>query len=231
MGRVDLLQAFTNHPVGELGMVALTAQVAEIQVAQIGSHDVLNGIGACVVGEMAVATEDALLQTPGPARAILKHFHVMIGFEHERVGVSHPFAYQSCEMAEVRGEADVARRGAQKETNRILRVMRHVESLDGKVADLERVTGGKKIVLRFQCEDAFKPLLGVAVAVNRDVQLVGEASETTNVVAMLVGYQDGGKILRRTTNAGQTQADLARTESGIDEDARFIGFHVGAIAG
>ena len=45
----DLLEAMVDDAVGELGAVALAAEVAEVEVAQVGGHDLLGGISGSFV--------------------------------------------------------------------------------------------------------------------------------------------------------------------------------------
>jgi len=50
------------------------------------------------------------------------------------------------------------------------------------------------------------------------------------VVRVFVSDQNAGEIFRRATDGGEALADLTGAEPGIDQDAGFVGFHVGAIA-
>jgi hypothetical protein len=80
--RSDLLQALADDAVREFGAVAFAAQVAEVQMAQVGGHDLLSGISGGFVREMAVPAQNALLEAPGPRGAILEHLDIVIGFQH-----------------------------------------------------------------------------------------------------------------------------------------------------
>jgi hypothetical protein len=51
------------------------------------------------------------------------------------------------------------------------------------------------------------------------------------VVAVFVGDENGRQVFQYASNAGEAQANLARTEPGIHQHARLAGFQVGAIAG
>ena len=93
--------------VRQLGPVALAAQVAEVDVAQFGGHDLLGGIRGGFVREMAVPAQDALLQAPGTVGTILQHLHVVICLQHERVGRADAFEHQPRGVAEVRQETNV----------------------------------------------------------------------------------------------------------------------------
>ena len=68
VGRSDLLQAVVDDAMRQLGAIALAAQMAEIQMAQVGGHDLLGGIRGGFVREMAVPAQNALLEAPGTAR-------------------------------------------------------------------------------------------------------------------------------------------------------------------
>ena len=57
------------------------------------------------------------------------------------------------------------------------------------------------------------------------------ASQALDMVAVLVGDEDAGEIFRGAADGGEALADLAEAEARIDQDAGFVGLHVGAIAG
>ena len=157
--RADLLQALADDAMCQLGAVALAAQVAEVQMTQVGGHDLLGGIGGGFVGEMAVAAQDALLEAPGPAGAILEHLDVMVRLEHERMGGADALEHQARGMAEVSQETDVPGAGAEEVTDRVLRVVGDAESLDQDVADFEAGAGGK--------EPARQPRLALILTASR----------------------------------------------------------------
>jgi len=77
----NFLQTVTHDPLGELRAVALAAEVAQEKVAQIIGHKLLGAISGCLIGEMAVAAENALLETPGSVETVLQHFDIVIGFQ------------------------------------------------------------------------------------------------------------------------------------------------------
>jgi hypothetical protein len=124
----DVMELFGHDVVREFGPVAFAAQVREVKMLQIGGHDLRGGLGGGGVGEMAVASEDALFQRPGPARTILQHLHVVVGFEDEDVCGADAVKHEPGDVAEVGGKADVPGGGAQDEANRVLRVVRLTSS-------------------------------------------------------------------------------------------------------
>jgi hypothetical protein len=48
---------------------------------------------------------------------------------------------------------------------------------------------------------------------------------------MFMGHEDARQILRRSADGGEALADLAQAKARINEDAGFVGFQIGAIAG
>ena len=179
---------------------------------------------------MAVTAENALLEAPRPAGAILQHLHVVIGFEHEHVRRADAFDDQFRHVPKVGDEGYVADRGAQQITDGVLGVMRNGEGVHQQVADFKARAGLEQPAIEFCFELKFKRLLRVAVAIDRDVQFGGNAGETLDVVAVLMRNQDGGEILRHPADFLEAFSDLARAEPGVHEHAGFSGFDVGAIA-
>src|ERR1039458_5289639 len=109
--------------------------MAEIQMPQVGGHDLLGGVRGSVVREMAVPSKNTLLQTPGTAGTILQHLNVMIRLQNQRMGWANPFEHQPRGMAKVRQETDVPEIGAEQEANRVLGVVREI----GRASWRERV--------------------------------------------------------------------------------------------
>lgn len=180
------LQALIHDVVREFGFVALAAQVAEIQVAQVGGHDFLGGVGGVGIGKMSVPAQDSLLQFPRAARTVLKHLHVVIGFEDEDVRGADTFDDELGHVAEVGDDADVARDGVKKKTNRVLRVMRDGKSVHGHIADFETRAGREDVCIEFRFERVFGGFERGAVAVNGDFQFCRDAVESLDVVGMFV---------------------------------------------
>ena len=101
MGGPDLLETFVRHPVSQFGVVAFPAQVPQVKMTQLGGHDLLGGIGGRFIREMAVATEDPLLETPGPVRTVLQHLYVVVRLQHQNVRAAHPLQDQARRVAQV----------------------------------------------------------------------------------------------------------------------------------
>jgi hypothetical protein len=51
------------------------------------------------------------------------------------------------------------------------------------------------------------------------------------MIGMFVGNENAGEIFRRAADGREALSDLTGAKSRVHEDAGFVGFHVGAIAG
>ena len=169
MFSADVMELLGHDVLREFGLVTFAAQVGEVKVLQFGGHDVRGGFGGGHVREMAVTAEDALLERPRAARAILQHLHVVVGFEDEDVRGADAVEHEPGCVAEVGGEADVAARGAQKKSDGILGVVRDGKGFDEHVGDLKARAGGEEVAVEFGFEAEFKRFLRVTVAIDRDV--------------------------------------------------------------
>ena len=149
MRRADVMELLGHDVLREFGLVAFAAQVGEVKVAQSGGHDLRGSFGGGHVREMAMAAEDALLERPRAARTILKHLHVVIGFEDEDVRGADAVEHELGGVAKVGGEADVAARGEQKKPDGVLRVVRNGKGFDANIAHLKTCAGGEKLPVDF----------------------------------------------------------------------------------
>ena len=137
----EVVELLGHDVLGELGLVAFAAEVREVELAEVGGDDLGDGFGGGDVGDVTVTAEDALLESPGTARTVLEHLHVVVGFEDEDVRGADALEHQLRDMAEVGGKADGAGGGAQDKTHRVLSVVRDGKSFDANIADLETCAG------------------------------------------------------------------------------------------
>ena len=246
----DVVELFGHDVVREFGRVAFAAQVGEIELPQTGGHDLRGGFGGGGVGDVAVASEDALFQRPRAARTFLQHLHVVVGFEDKDVRRADAFQHELGDVGEVGGKTDVAGRGAEHEADGILRVMRNGKGFDAHVADFKTRAGleqapvelglelfhafgsrERRFFLRvpFGFERPDAAVLCAAIAKDGEIEFFGQSQNAGDVVGMFVREQNGGKIFRRASNAGEAFADLQRGKSGVHEDADLISLDISAI--
>lgn len=230
MGGADFLEALVDDFVRELGAVAVAAEVAEENVPQFRGHDLFGDIRRSVVGEMAVTTEDSLLQTPRPFRVFLQHFQIVIGLEHERARGADAFEHELGGVAKIGQETHIPRRCMQEKTDGIIRVVRHAEGVHGKIADLEGSAGGEEAEIQAGRALGLDGFLREAVAKNRDRLPRAQSREARDVVAVLVRDEDAGEGFGCAIDRREALANLAAAEPGIDENAGVVGFEVGAVA-
>lgn len=232
VARAEGLQAIGHDALREFGFVAIAAQVAEVEMSQVAGHDFRDAIRGGFVGEMAVPAEDALLQTPRAMRTILQHLHVVIGFEHERVGFADALQHELCDVAKVGGEPDAAAIGAQDEADRVLRVVRNGKRFHADVAHFKPTARDEQPEIQF-CAfgDADDFVHGSAIAIDREARLLGNGREAGDMVAVFVRDENGGEVFRHAPEGGEALADLSPAEAHVDEQPRFVRFDVRSVAG
>jgi hypothetical protein len=226
----DAFETLAEHAAGDLGAVAVAAQVAEVQVPQAGRGHLLDRVGGGIVGKMSVAAKDSLFEAPRPPGIVLEQFDVVVGFQEQGVGVAHAFDNEFGDIAEIGDKAEVARGSAQQESDGILGIVGHGEGFDDDVAHLEGGAGLEEAAIQRRLAIDFEGFLGLAITKEGDAQFGGDDGEALGVVGMLVRQQDAGQSLRGPADAGQALTNLTTAQSRIDQDAGFIGFQVGAIA-
>lgn len=231
MAGANVMELLGHDVMRQFGFVAFAAQVGQVKMTEVGGHHLRGGFGGGFVGEMAVAAKDALLERPGTAGRILQHLHVMIGFQHQNVCGPRAFNDQFGYMSQVGNEPDIAAGGVNQKTDGVLGIVRNGKGVHLQVGDFEARAGFKQVAVEFGLQLKFKPLLGGAIAINRNVQFLRDAGEAINMVTVLVGDENGGKVFRGASDAGEALPDLAWTKPGVHEHAGFCGFEVGAVTG
>jgi hypothetical protein len=226
----DLLKARAHDVMRKFWAIAFAAQVAQIKMAETGGHDLLGRSRGVFIGKMPVPAEDALFEAPRPADGFLQHFDVVIAFKDQRIGGTNALDDKPGDVTKVGREADISIVRAKQEAHGILGVMRDAECLHGDVADLEGGAGRKKAALKLGVVLVFNCFQRCAVAVKRDSQFIGQAGQPTDMVGMFVCNEDAMQTFGRAANGGQPLSDLPHAETGVNEDAGFFGFQIGAVA-
>jgi len=93
-----------------------------------------------VIGEMAGARENTLLDDPGIG-ADLEHVEIVIGFEDEAIGLAEMDSNVIREVAEIGADSDFGAVGAESEADGIGGVVRDGEGVDVDVANGEALAG------------------------------------------------------------------------------------------
>lgn len=105
------------------------------------------------VGQVSVATLDALLERPGALEIGLQKIDAMIGFDREDIGVADVFLDVCGDVAKISQPDDLAARAEEiavmpvnnGKSDGILRIVRHRERGDFEIAKSESGTGFKEL--------------------------------------------------------------------------------------
>ena len=225
----NLFHSLMNDAMRQFRTVALAAEVSQVEMAKVGRHDFLGGVGGVLVGQMTMPPGDALLEAPGTA-GVLQHLEIMIGFQHEHVGLANALEHEFGGMAEVGHKPNIARRGAEQETDRIRGIVRNAESIDDDVTEFKAAAGAEDAAIEPRLKLEFDGLFGEPIAIDRNVELGTQADQTVDVIRVFVGDQDAGQTLRNLADRSEALARLPDAETSIDQQPGFSAFQVGAIA-
>ena len=106
--RADSLETLRHNLSSQVRAIALATKMPEVQVAKISGDQLFDGVGGSLIGQVTMASENSLLQTPRAMRAILDHFDVMVGFEDQDVCLPDTIQDHSIDVAKVGKEANVS---------------------------------------------------------------------------------------------------------------------------
>ena len=165
----DAGEPLLDDPQRQFRPVALAAQVAEVEMPKVGRHDLLGRIRRGIVREVSMPAQDSLLEAPRPARAILQHFDIVVGFQHQGVGGPDSIQHQTIDVPKIGEKPKITRRRAQEKPNRILRVVRDGKCLDRDVPNLETGAGRENAARQAALELVLDSLVRRSVAIHRDV--------------------------------------------------------------
>ena len=107
--------------------------------------------------------------------------------------------------------------------------MRNGEGVHGEVADFKRRSGAEDAVVKSDRALRCDGFHGEAVAKNGYGNPDANRCQALDMVGVFVGNQDPIQRFRSPTDLSQTLANLAATESGVDEDASLFGFEICAV--
>jgi len=227
----ELLQSFAHDLIGQFRAVAVTAEMAQIQMAQFRRNDLFGDVGRRDIGEVTPLALDSLFDAPGTSGVFLEQLQVMIGLQQENIRRADAFDDQLRGIAEVGQKTEVARPRPQEKTDGIARVVWNGKSIDANVTYLKRRAGAENAAVEeFGMELIFHRLLGVPVAVNRNLEFCAQRCQALHMIAVFVCYEDAVETFWCAANSKEAIADLPPTEAGIDEQTGFFSFQISAIA-
>jgi hypothetical protein len=135
-------KGFFGGEADEIGIVVFLGDVSQDEMANAGIESF--GIGEeftdRVIGEMAGAGEDALLDDPG-IRTDLEHVEIVIGFEDEAIGLAEMDSDVVWKVSEIGADGDFGAVSSECETDRVGGIVGDGEGMDVDVADGEALAG------------------------------------------------------------------------------------------
>jgi hypothetical protein len=195
-------------------------EVAEMERGETRADEPGGEVGRLLVGEVAEAAGDALLQVTG-VWAVGEHPGAVVRFEKSRVARAQERGERRRDVAEVGGDAEpfvVARREGQRDLWRVVRDMHR--------ADLE-ASGSERRARGVLADLPPRPNAArgdAGVEEEGDAERAGERLGVGEVIAVVMRKKDGVDPTREQIGAEEPQAlgEHTRTQAGIDEDARAV---------
>jgi phosphoribosylformylglycinamidine synthase subunit PurS len=143
-------------------------------------------------------------------------------------------AYRIRKIAQISGDRNLDAFGAERESDRIGRVMRDGETGDVDIADREAGTR----LEQFEAGRAVAPIVIPSDGgrrhsgnVNRNPQLAREDLQTTDVIGMLMGNQDRGQRFRIAAGRVEAFKSFFTGKPGIDQETGSLRSNQRTIAG
>ena len=205
--------------------------MAEDDLPRPIAHQRDGGAPGIVVGEVAAAAEDALLERVG-VRPGAQHIRVIVGFQHHGVRAGGDVQPTVAHTADVRGHAEARRAQRKTVAHGLSGVVGDVEGHDAHAAEekvLHRLDHAH--VLRRHAAELF--LHGHPCAlrgVNGQVEAARQHAHAANVVDVFMGDEQAGELPRLNADPAQF-GDYARAGNArVDEQMSAVATRVDAVA-
>lgn len=213
------LEGFPEDGHGEVGGVAVLAEVAEDDAAETGMGELGDEFGGLGVGEVAVAGADALFGGPGALGVGLKEGFVVVGLDEEAVNAAEALDHAAGDKADIAEEAEFRARPLEDEADGIDGVVLDRKGFDMNIADAEDLSGVEDFPRGSLDPGVLDDTGGGGGGVNWNWHLIQQYPEASNVVAVFVGEQDTIEGFRRNPQPPDAGNELLGAESGIDQQA------------
>jgi hypothetical protein len=220
----------------EIGIVVFLRHVSENEIAGVTIETI--GIGKVfadrVVGEMAGAGKDALLNDPRIG-ADLEHVEVVVGFENETISFAEVDFDKLRHVAEVGADGNLGAVGAKSETDGIDGIVRDGKGVDVDVTDAKALAGlnglnAAEALTEGLRENALKSTHGGLGYIERTLPETEDLRETIAVIGVFVSDEDSVKMIEVGFDGGEPSKSFAFTEASVNKDAGAFGFEQSKIA-
>src|SRR6266446_6946449 len=216
-------KSFFGGEAGEIGVVVFLREMREDEIAGAGVEAfwVREKLADGVIRKMAGAAEDALLDDPG-IRADLEHVEIVIGFQHQAIGVAQMHFDQRGHIPEVGDEGKLAAVGSESEGDGVGGIVRDSESVNVNVADRKTLAG----LNRFEASEPLPESVRKNAAHRvhgglgdgkRRLPHTKHLREAIAMVGMLVGDEDAVEMIDALLDGGKPGEGFALAETAVDE--------------
>jgi len=220
----------TDRAKGESRCVAVGAEMAKKKVREILVDHSSDEAGGSLIGEVAMAREDALFHGPRAPRIALEEGQIVVGLQEKRLAVPDALDDEFGRMAEVRQEPEAGGAVFDDEADRVTGVVWDGECLDHEVADGKAVARDKQSPLVEFREGMAEAVGGGAIAVEGELVRAAQDAQSRGVVGVLVGQENAVEVLKTKPHGLQPPRDLAGAETGIDQESGLARFDEGAVS-
>ena len=222
-GKPRGLQCAGDGVLRQLGRVVLLGKVREQDVARAALHSEPCKFRRRVVGQVPFVAENAALEEIGVG-AVLQRFHVVIGFEQERIHACERFTRHTGDEAGVGQDAERAVGSVDAVADGIHGVVRGGERAHGAAREFKRVARGEG-------DDGTGEDMGYAARdVDRGGAFFAECGEAADVVGVLVRDEYGGQVAERPPQRAEGLLDAAAGDARVNEQQRVARAHERAVA-
>ena len=119
----SFLQSDFGGNLGQIGIVRALRKMRQYDVVRPAVKPIAQPIGNILVGQMAQARQDSLLQFPRIDLARLQHVPAVIGFDHHSGATPQTFTDERCNMAEIQQRCDLHARVGGREAEIVYGIM------------------------------------------------------------------------------------------------------------
>ena len=203
------------------------ATVERLAIGQVFADD--------VIGEMAGAAHDALLDVPG-IWTDFQHPKVVIGFENEAVGIAEMKFYEFGEVAEVGDDGDFCAVGTKGVADGIRGVVRNGERRNFNVTDSETLAGADVLdAIEFSCGGFWENTADFDTSIFGEIsggaEMSNELREAAGVIGMFMGNENAVEAFGRFAESSEAAESFFASKAGIDKERGALGFQQRGVAG
>ena len=212
------------------GGVVLPAQVGKDDLLRAPPRHLHGKAGGIVVGEVSVSAQDALLEIVGVGTRA-QPLHVVVALQHQKIYTCQDVEGLVGDVAGVGQDAHAAAFALHPVVHAAPRVVGGGEGRHGEAADGEGFTGAHGMHPVLGRAEFFTDLCRCAGGgVEGGGVVLAPGPQTRDVVGVAVGEEDGGNVVRRQSQLGQSGGDAPGGDAGIHEKICFAVVNQQAVA-